>query len=423
MEENKITVTLDEVNSSQVDDEIKRQSIAGRMAEHQEMIRQSSGEMLGAKGGFFRKSIVYMTLFGLIFSILGWGFGEGVYKKIEQFDVFLKVSDLIEEKMLEDAKEYNLYRSGEEFHKAVNERIVKAGEELPELKGNPYFRAEFVQPFMKDEESVKSGIVREVQAQKRNGVLWHVLLSSLIAVGLSIAESCVSCNWQSALKNGLAGLLLGALGGLVMSWGANFIYLTLGGGQQGEMNFTQVFARAVAWGVLGMFTAVAPGLVMRSKKKILLGCLGGLIGGMLGGALFDVISKAAESAVLSRFVNIVGLGVGAAVAMVLLEQAAKRGWLRVLSGVITGKQFILYRNPTVIGSSPKCEIYLFKDTSVLPQHASINQREGDFYITAIGGQPVILNETVTQQSKLRSGDKIRIGQTMMVFEAKEVAKG
>lgn len=196
------------------------------------------------------------------------------------------------------------------------------------------------------------------------------------------------------------------------------LYQALGGGDlEGSMG-KQILARAVAWGVLGLFVAVAPGMMMRSGKKLLLGCLGGLIGGMVGGTLFDPICIWTSSVVLARFVNIVGLGVGTAVAMTLLESAAKRGWLRVLSGVITGKQFILYRNPTVIGSSPKCELYLFKDTSILPQHAAINQREGEFYLSAVGTMPVLVNDRETRQTRLRNGDRVRIGQTVMQFESK-----
>ena len=61
---------------------------------------------------------------------------------------------------------------------------------------------------------------------------------------------------------------------------------------------------------------------------------------------------------------LVAIGVVTALATALVENAAKTGWLRVLTGLIAGKQFILYRNPTYVGSSPDCEIYLFKDKLV-----------------------------------------------------------
>lgn len=70
----KITVSLDEVNSTRVDAELHRQDVANRMAEHQEKIRvnfSGSGEMISSKGGFFRKAIVYMAIFGFVFSTIG----------------------------------------------------------------------------------------------------------------------------------------------------------------------------------------------------------------------------------------------------------------------------------------------------------------------------------------------------------------
>lgn len=81
---------MDEVNSSQVDAELHRQDVTSRMAAHQEKIRinfSGSGEMLGAKGVFFRKAIVYMAIFGFIFSLLGWWIGEGPIKESEKNDI------------------------------------------------------------------------------------------------------------------------------------------------------------------------------------------------------------------------------------------------------------------------------------------------------------------------------------------------
>ena len=161
---------------------------------------------------------------------------------------------------------------------------------------------------------------------------------------------------------------------------------------------------------------------MKSAKKFWLGLAGGAIGGLVGGILFDIIGGITGSGSLARLVNIVGLGVGAAIATVWLENVAKQGWLKVAAGLIAGKQFILYRNPTIIGSSPKCEIYLFKDPQVSPKHAAINIHNGDYLITAIEGASVQVNNQAIRQQKLKSGDHIQIGRTTFIFEAKEIKK-
>ena len=104
---------------------------------------------------------------------------------------------------------------------------------------------------------------------------------------------------------------------------------------------------------------------MRNAKKLAIGLLGGLVGGLIGGALFDPIFTATGgSALLSRLAALVGIGLFAGLGTGLIENAAKNGWLKVTAGLIAGKQFILYRNPTFIGSGPECPIYLFRDPQV-----------------------------------------------------------
>lgn len=328
MESGKISISIDEVNSERVDAEIHRQDIAARMAAHQELVEANTPLARRFDAGFFRKAIVYMAVFGLVASTIGWGVGE----------IFLS------------------------------------------------------QP-----------------------ILWHITIGLAIGLGLAIAEPVVGHNRKSASIRGIIGAGLGVLGGFICMFFAENIYHFLGGGSEEIPFFQQVFARGVAWSFLGAFLAIAPGITMRSWKKFLLGLVGGAIGGLIGGMLFDPICQLTGSDVPARCVNILGLGVGAAVATALLEEVTKQGWLKVATGVITGKQFILYRNPTVIGSSPKTEIYLFKDPTVAPRHAAINSIGGEFLLSAINGATVLLNRRPVRQQRLRNGDQIRVGNTIFLF--------
>lgn len=415
MADQKIKVSLDEVNSTQVDAELHRQDVAQRMAEHQEKIRLNfggSGEMLGAKGGFFRKAMVYMAIFGLVFSILGWLLGEGPIRTANSNPVIQTqelIGYIVKEKPNITTAEL----------KTVLKRIK---ENTPVLSNNEYLPDKFVD--MSNDERTK--LLEETVAEVRGfSILWYIILGAFISIGLAIAEGVVSRNITLVLRNGFLGAILGGIGGLVVSLFIDQLYNALRGDVT-TICLQQIFARAVGWGILGAFLAIAPGIMMRSAKKFFLGLAGGALGGLLGGILFDPICHIfgnSESAVaFARFVNVVGLGVGAAVATVFLENIAKQGWLKVAAGVIAGKQFILYRNPTVIGSSPKCEIYLFKDPSIAPKHAAINNRNGDFLITAIEGATVLVNNSPVRQQKLKSGDQIKIGYTTFIFEAKALKK-
>jgi pSer/pThr/pTyr-binding forkhead associated (FHA) protein len=79
---------------------------------------------------------------------------------------------------------------------------------------------------------------------------------------------------------------------------------------------------------------------------------------------------------------------------------------------------VLYRNPTIIGSSPQCEIYLFKDPQVGPRHAAIHVGRG-FEIEALQpGCGTFVNGQAVSRTRLRNGDQVQIGSTTFVFQEK-----
>jgi pSer/pThr/pTyr-binding forkhead associated (FHA) protein len=91
-------------------------------------------------------------------------------------------------------------------------------------------------------------------------------------------------------------------------------------------------------------------------------------------------------------------------------------------GPLAGKQFILFKDTTVLGSSPKAEVYLFKDDAIEPRHAVIYNRGGRFELedcrtpdgTYINGIPV-------KRQVLRAGDQIVLGKTVLEFSLRETA--
>ncbi len=413
MDSDKITVSLEEVNSSSVDVEIRRQEIAGRMAEHQAQVEANTTPSHQMGGGGFRKAIVYMTVFSLIASVVGWSLGEIVQYK-EKYHPYNQWRECqIAWKAFENKHPYG---STSEWLDALD-NLRNSGHK--EFRTNPYFQRSFwTQPEWKIDQEIER-VKASYRSYKRLGNWWFVLVGVCVGFGLAIAEPVVGHNGQSALLRGALGIGLGALGGFVCSLFINQVYNFLQGDTDG-FTIRQVFARGVGWSILGVFLAIAPGIAMRNVKKLLLGLAGGAIGGLVGGFLFDPICELTGSAVPARIVNIIGLGVGAAIATTLLEEAAKQGWLKVATGVITGKQFILYRNPTIIGSSPKAEIYLFKDPTVAPWHAAINGVGGEFLLTALNGATVLLNGRPVRQERLRNGDQIRIGNTIFLFGARAI---
>jgi hypothetical protein len=166
------------------------------------------------------------------------------------------------------------------------------------------------------------------------------------------------------------------------------------------------------------------GIALREKKVAVNGLLGGVLGGLIGGLLFDpinlIFTSADGSAWLSRMIGFVCIGLMVGLFVGLVEGWTKTAWLLMQAGSLAGKQFVIYRDTTVLGSSPKAEIYLFKDEAIEPRHAVIYNRGGRFEIedcntrdgTYVNGVPI-------KRQFIQSGDKVILGKTVLEFQLKE----
>jgi hypothetical protein len=231
------------------------------------------------------------------------------------------------------------------------------------------------------------------------GNVWMIpLLVTLMCVGFAVAESTVERSFRKALiRTGLA-LPLSMVLGFLCDGISNFLY-SIGLGicaQVGVQTFHSPaawLARGFAWVALGAAGGVVYGIIGQSMKKTGYGALGGAIGAAVGGTIFDPISFVTHAGGTSRAVGFGLLGMATGIAMGLVESALKDRWLYVTAGPLAGKQFILYKPQTAIGSSQSCDIYLFKDPEILPQHATLEQKGSKIHLIAngavyIGGQPV-----------------------------------
>jgi hypothetical protein len=247
----------------------------------------------------------------------------------------------------------------------------------------------------------------------RWGNFWMIpAIITLMCMGLGIAESIVERSVRKALLRGVLAVPLGVILGFVFEFMANLIYniglsICSSAGVQSYRNPAVWIARGIAWAVFGAAGGVVYGIVGQSGKKTKYGILGGAIGAAIGGMVFDPIAIATKGGASSRAVGFTLIGVATGVAIGLVESALKDRWLYVTAGPLAGKQFILYKALTSIGSQQQSDIYLFKDSNILPQHALIAINGSRVLLKAAG--TVYAGGSPVQTRVLQDGDLIQIG--------------
>jgi hypothetical protein len=183
--------------------------------------------------------------------------------------------------------------------------------------------------------------------------------------------------------------------------------------------------RALGWVLAGTTVGLGQGIALRSKRLFLYGLIGGVVGGMLGGLLFDpiqllVVGEDQPSAHWSRLIGFscVGLFVGAMIGVV--ELLARDAWLRMTQGPLAGKEFLVFKDVMVLGSSPRSDVYLFNDEEVAEEHATLRAVGDDCEIeNQSPDTPTLVNGRAVQRSRLRHGDEITLGRTVFVFQKRQ----
>jgi hypothetical protein len=283
-----------------------------------------------------------------------------------------------------------------------------------------------LEPFLEDREGLQLSYV-----------LMFPTVMAFTGMFLGAAEGIMCRNAGRAALCAGVGLGIGLAGGFVGWILAEIIYGIMSqiavqfwkNPQRGQMPtgvalLILMMGRAAGWSVAAIPAGIGQGIALREPKVILNGLLGGVLGGLLGGMLFDPISMAFsganQDAWLSRGIGFTTIGLMVGLFVGIVEQWTKSAWLLMRAGPLAGKQFVLFKNPTVLGSSPKAEVYLFKDEAIEPRHALIHDRGGRFEIedlkTADG---TYVNGIPVHRQILKAGDQIILGKTVLEFALRD----
>ena len=215
---------------------------------------------------------------------------------------------------------------------------------------------------------------------------------------------------------------VGVLTGLVSGFVAQVLYGALLDDTASSM--AAAFVRGIAWAIMGAGIGLGVGLIKPEKKRILFCVLGGLLGGFVGGFIFNFVAEAIstgedDTGLAARAVGITVMGLLIGLGIGLLEQFAKRAWLKVVRGEFEGKEYLVFAGTTSIGNTAKNTIVLFKDRLVGPNHCDI-VLEGSKYVLIDKGTPLgtVVNGQRITRHVLRPGDTIAIGNSVLVFSTK-----
>jgi hypothetical protein len=414
MPDKKISVTWDDLKSRKVDTRLKEQQAMARNRAYAKLDAESVPQVTGpSRSSILYNSIFYMTAFGLVGGLLAWTCGLGL-----QFSPSMQAeaASLIGEMQRVTAARDTGQSTAAQAEDAL--AMIRA-----DGRGNPYFDVQ-TDPDLSDSDRdsrLAALASRDRSKQLIAGALAYGVCGLMIATCLAVAEPLTQRNFPSTLVNGSVAALLGLVGGLAAALFVDGLH-TLAGGAAHPSGLRAALAQSVTWGVLGIFLSVGAGVVMRNRKKLLIGIAGGLVGGLIGGALFEPARLLTHSPQIGRLVALLAIGAVSGIGTGLIENATRSGWLRVIAGVLAGKQFVLYRNPTFIGSAPDCQIYLFKDAKVGPRHAAIHIVPGAFELEDLPlGSKTTINGKPVAKARLRHGDRVTVGATSFLFQERERA--
>ena len=239
------------------------------------------------------------------------------------------------------------------------------------------------------------------------------LVGLCIGLFIGITEGLMTRNIVQAIKAGVISGLLGLVAGAIGLPLSEFLFQSAGAGYIG---------RALGWGVFGLLIGLAEGVV--GKTQVWKGMLGGLIGGALGGVLLEAVHNLLKDPLIGKASGLVLLGASVGAFISLIVVLLSRAWLEVTSGKLKGTEFILDKflhagGPAIaIGSSAlKSEIVL-PDPDIAPQHAMLTGDGKQFSVKDMSLSGTFINNKKIELARLVNGQKIRMGNTEMIYHEK-----
>jgi hypothetical protein len=445
-----ISITKEELLDPKIDERLAQQRNVG----------PGALQPLEEKGGLLRflySTWLYLALAGLVGALIGWAIVEPIFSdgiiftgrvqqvapenvRVEQKDLVLNVRPMMVSGVrVVVVADKTTIRGGDRDQISytvddlrVDSVIKLRGEAVRTPEGFDVVVAEaiVIEPAGTSAPSTISLSTLESN-ETFAAFMLLMLVGGLVGLFVGAAEGIICRTFKRAVRSGLFGLLTGAVCGLIAAFLGGLIYEKLSGLSQDFMSgsgafILQMFRRGLAWMIVGTGMGLGQGFALKSRRLLLNGFIGGLIGGLIGGILFDPISillsdpASLSGAEMSRAIGLSIIGAAVGLMIGITDIMTRSAWLRVIAGPLRGKEFSFYQSPIRLGSSPKNEIYLFKDPKIAPVHANINKLRDTFEIADNNTETgTLVNGQRVKRKRLVDGDRLQIGDSEFVYTTRE----
>jgi len=266
--------------------------------------------------------------------------------------------------------------------------------------------------------------IRDIGNMYLRAGLIAAVLGVLVAGAIGLVDALLNATglqrWVRVFICLGIGLVGGLIGGLIGQFLASVLHLPF----------------FIGWILVGVGIGASIGVfdllqAMRKKgdmrmplKKTLNGIYGGFLGGFLGGVLFGLMTPNPYIPRTDLAIGLVILGLCIGLLVGLAQVFLKEAWLKVAQGFRAGRELLLSKDETTIGRAESCDLGLFGDNTIERLHARILLKNNRYLLAdaETPGGTFLNDERVSKPTPLKTGDKIRVGNSVIEFGERQKRK-
>ena len=244
------------------------------------------------------------------------------------------------------------------------------------------------------------------------------ILGLFFGCSFGTAEGILLSDKQRSLKGALSGAATGITAGILVMVLLQWTLTALVNTGLFSLKTTETLilpiSRTIGWMILGAAVGSIEGIRSRSLHRTVAGAVGGLSGGFAGGAILEFTGSYWENGFAGRGFGVLIMGGAIGLLHSIFESVNAFGILKVLTGPVRGKEYVLCMKKTVLGSSAKSAMDLKNYSGLKEKHALFLSGRDEVILESLDGE-IIVNEEKTDIKRLQYEDVIEIGSVKLLY--------